>query len=179
MSRLRVTAWNGTRPRDGAPLVLILDKKKGLTLISVRGSDRKVEKVIDPVSAKLHKIADGPRSNLTGRALGTWEVDVYGEPGFASFRMTGKYAALGLISWIEKREKKRANERQILAADDLSAANGGTCAKQAVSSVEDYRAYLANLCYRLSYLRGRQSVQEVDAELSAIVEELQVGLGVK
>lgn len=177
MAGFRVEAFNGVRPRNGASLLLVCDKRKGLTLLSIRGPKNKEETVVDPVSARLHKIDNGPRSSWTGRQLGTWEVDVRHRGGVTSFRMRSKGDALALISWIEKREKRRAKSKSNPAEQVPAAASGGVCEMQTVSSAEEYRAYLANICYRLSYLRGRQSVQEVDDGLSAIVEEMQGVLG--
>lgn len=177
MAGFRVQTFNGVRPRDGAPLILACDKKEGLTLLSIRGSNRKVELKCDPTSAGLHKIDDGPRSNWTGRALGTWEVDVHHRGGVTSFRMRSKNDALALIFWIEKREKRRPKVVVEPVGRPSPSVEKGTSAISSVSSAEEYRAYLANLCYRLSYLRGRQAVWEVDAELSAIVEEIQGVLG--
>lgn len=177
MPSFRIKAFNGVRPYDGVPLLLVCDKKKGLTLLSIRRPRNKEELTIDPVRARLHKIADTPFSDLTGRPLGTWEVDVYDKVGPTSFRMRSKNDALALISWIEKREKRRT-KREAEPADQSSIeVRKGVCSPSPAADAEQYRAYLANLCYRLSYLRGRQSVQEVDDELSAIVEEIQGVLG--
>ena len=179
MPAFRIQAFNGVRPYDGAPLLLVCDKEKGLTLFSIRGFKNKEELNRDPTGAALHKIADTPFSDLTGRPLGTWEVNVRHKGGVTSFRMRNKADALGLISWIEKRERRRAKGKPGAAEQAQAAAGGGPCAMKAITSADEHRAYLANLCYRLSYLRGRQSVREVDAELSAIVDEIQGVLRVK
>ena len=177
MAGYRIQAFNGVRPRDGAPLMLVCDKKKGITVLSIRSSGNKEELSCDPRSACLHKICDGPRSRWTGRALGTWEVDVSYEGGTASFRMKSKAHATGLISWIEKREKKRAKSVAGLGGEACLNTRSWGCVPGDGADVEQYRAYLANLGYRIGYLRGKESVEEVDLELGALVSEIQAVLG--
>lgn len=178
MASFKIEGFHRMRPRDGAPLFLTCDKKESLILHSVRGFNKKKEELrCDPTQAFLHKIDDGPRSSLTGRRVGTWEVDVLHKGGVTPFRMRNQGDALALISWIEKREKNRPRPAEAAVPPPATSANSFT--PNACSSEAEYRAYLTNLCYRLSYLRGRQTAQEVDAELTAIVEELQGALGAR
>lgn len=169
-----VKAVNGKVLWNDPVLLLRCEGDKGLTLIARRFSGFKsTDEVVltaDPRQARFFRGGEGPRNALTGGHPGVWDVHVLADDGsINAFRMRNQGDARALCRWIED-----------YAAHTLprpcAQIHSGALAEPspvALGDAEQYRVYLANLCYRLSYLRGRQTVQEVDAEISAIVEEIQ------
>ncbi len=164
-----VSAFDGKRPYDGSPMRLMCKKNEGLTLVKITRGKPETLLELDPTNARLHKIGHGQLNFWTGRHHGGWEVDVRGNR-HASFHMKNKSHALALISWVEKYAKRKAKQAQPEDAEGSEARNNKPAT---LSSVEDHRAYLANLCYRLGYLKDRSTVEEVDRELDLIVREIQ------
>lgn len=163
-----ITAFDGKRPYDGSPMRLMCKKDEGLTLVKIAGGKLETILKLDPDEAGLHKIGHGQFNAWTGRHHGEWEVDVRGDK-CTSFRMKNKGHALALISWVEKYAKRKAKQAHPALVAEPTA---NSSMPSILSDNDQHRAYLANLCYRLGYLKGRTTVDEVDRELDLIVQEL-------
>lgn len=163
-----ITAFDGKRPYDGSPMRLMCKKSEGLTLVKVAGGKLETILKLDPDEAGLHKIGHGQLNFWTGRHHGEWEVDVRGDR-YASFRMKNKSQALALISWVKKYAKRKAKQTPSALTEKPTTSSNTPIA---LSGDDQHRAYLANLCYRLGYLKGRETVEEVDRELDLLVQEL-------
>lgn len=174
-----VKAVNGKILWNDPVLMLDCEAGKGLTLTARRFSGfRSTDEVVlavEPKQARFYRVGEGPRSAWTGGHPGVWDVHVLGCDGSVNaFRMKHQGDARALCKWVEEYAAARAARTcaQPSAGEQIGSSS------DIPDSVEEYRACLANLCYRLSYLRGRETVQEVDAELSAIVGEMQSFIGV-
>lgn len=180
-SNFAVKSVNGSVLWNNPALMLRCDPEKGITLVARRleGFRTKEEPVlrIDPDEARYFRVGDGPRSAWTGGHPGVWDAQIYSDDGGATvFRMNNGHEAAALCKWVERYARRKA-ERRLFELPVCEQLDERLAKLSADARAEQYRAYLANLCYRLSYLRGRETVEEVDCELAAIVSEMQAVLG--
>ena len=100
---------NHKAPYDGSPMMLICNKKKGLTLVKLKGFKRIPLQEFEPHDAAIHKVGCGEMSFLTGKRLGEWEVDVWHDDGFDSFGVESQGDAILLERWIKKYAKRKSD----------------------------------------------------------------------
>ena len=98
---------NRKAPYDGSRMMLICSKKKGLTLVKLKGLKRILLQEFEPHEAGIHKVGCGEMSFWTGKWLGEWELDVWHDGGFDSFGMENQGDAILLEWWIKKYAKRK------------------------------------------------------------------------
>ena len=105
-----VKSVGGKVPYDGATLLLVCDKDKGLALYECRGFRKMLACEYEPVGAGVHKVGHGDMNFLTGGYPGTWDVNVWDCGGVTSFRMRNKDDAIMLERWIAKYTERKGGE---------------------------------------------------------------------